>query len=188
MDDGGLRSILVVCSANQCRSPLVAALLQAKLADRGLDTEVTSVGTRAYDGAPATDGTQQVARRLGVDLGPHRSTALSAPAIAAADLVVVLERAHVRDVVALAPATWPRTFTLKELVRRGRAIGPRPNGEPVATWLARVGVGRQPRDLLGASPADDVDDPTGSYTTDHPTLGDEVGRLTDDLVFLLYGP
>jgi protein-tyrosine phosphatase len=182
------RSILVVCSANQCRSPLVAALLRSKLAARGLDPSVTSVGTRAHDGARATDGTIQAARRLGLDLAVHRSTALSAPAIADADLVIALERAHLRDVVAIAPSAWARTYTLKELVRRGRLVGPRPSREPLATWLARVGAGRQPRDLLGASPADDVDDPTGSYTTDHPSLADETDRLTDDLVFLLYGP
>jgi protein-tyrosine-phosphatase len=186
-DDGGPRSILVVCSANQCRSPLVAALLQAKLDARALDVTVSSVGTRAYDGVPATDPTVHVAGRLGLDLSTHRSTALGVDVLAGVDLVVGLERAHVRDVVALAPALWSRTFTLKELVRRGTAVGPRASGEPIGTWLARVGAGRRPTDLLGASPADDVDDPTGSYTTDHPTLADDVDRLTDDLVRLLYG-
>jgi len=185
-DHGGPRAILVVCSANQCRSPLVAGLLRTKLDDRGLPVTVTSVGTRAYDGTSATDATQQVARRLGLDLSRHRSAALSVDDLRGVDLVLGLERAHVRDVVALAPGLWPRTFTLKELVRRGTVIGPRAADEPLVTWLTRVGAGRRPADLLGTSAADDVDDPTGSYTTDHPTLAEDVDRLTDDLLRLLY--
>ena len=95
---------------------------------------------------------------------------------------------HVREVVALTPQAWPRTFTLKELVRLGTASGPRPADEPAAQWLARLSAERRPTDLLGASPLDDVDDPTSSYTTDHPTLAEDIDRLTDDLLVLLYGP
>jgi low molecular weight protein-tyrosine phosphatase len=186
VDDGGLRSILVVCSANQCRSPLVAALLREQLTTRGLDIPVVSAGTRAYDGATATDPTRDVARRRGLDLSSHRSAVLEESLARHADLIVALERAHVRDIVALEPRAWPRTFTLKELVRRGTVVGPRSDRETVGEWLGRVNAGRRPGDLLGASPTDDIDDPTTSLATDHPTLADQVDRLTGDLVGLLY--
>ena len=34
------------------------------------------------------------------------------------DLVLTMTREHLREVVALDPGAWPRTFTLKEIVRR----------------------------------------------------------------------
>jgi protein-tyrosine phosphatase len=186
MDDGGLRAILVVCTANQCRSPLVTVMLRERLAARDVDVTVQSAGTRAYDGSPATDRTRAAARRLGLDLSDHRSVPLAAAAVRDAGLVLGLERAHVREVVALEASAWPHAFTLKELVRRGVSVGPRPADEPVMQWLARIHQGRRPMDLLGASAADDVADPTDSWVSDHPSMAEDVDRLTADLVALLY--
>jgi hypothetical protein len=59
----------------------------------------------------------------------------------------------------LGDALLPRTFTLKELVRRGEAIGPRHNDESVESWLARAGAERRAMDLFGESASDDVADP-----------------------------
>jgi protein-tyrosine-phosphatase len=180
--------VLVVCSANQCRSPFGAAALGDAFARRGWNVAVMSSGTNAFAGAPATKPTIDEARRRGLDLTGHRSAPLD-PVIAAevADLVLGMERAHVREVVARDPRAWPHTFTLKELARRGQAVGPRRADEPVATWLARVGADRRPLDLLGASPDDDVADPTGSLTTDHTAMADDVTVLADRVAALVTG-
>ena len=50
MTDGSIDRVLVVCSANQCRSPLAAALLVDRLARRGIATAVISAGTSANSG------------------------------------------------------------------------------------------------------------------------------------------
>ena len=118
-------TFLVVCSANQCRSPLAAAVLREHLAERGIDADVWSAGTQAYAGSPATDQTRTVAARAGLDLRSHSSTRVDAPMLRGADVVLTLERAHLRDVIALDRTAWAKTFTLKELVRRGTTVGPR---------------------------------------------------------------
>lgn len=178
--------ILVVCTANQCRSPLAAAALRATAAERSLGVEVTSAGIQAIDGMPATPPTADAARRIGLDLSTHSSHPLERSEVQTADLVIGLERRHVQEIVLLEPAAFVRTYTLKELVRRGDDFGPREHDEPVAMWLARLHDGRRPMDLLGASADDDVTDPTGSNAVDHRTTADEVGALAAKVLGLLY--
>ena len=60
-----------------------------------------------------------------------------------ADLVLVMTREHVRDVVVLDRDAWSRTFTLKELVRRAQGVEPPSAADGVAGWLRRLGEGRR---------------------------------------------
>jgi protein-tyrosine phosphatase len=125
-------------------------------------------------------------RGYGVDLAPHRSREATAAELRAADLVLGMAREHVRDAAALDPEALCRTFTLKELVRRGAAIGPRPPTEPVADWLARAAAGRRARDLLGSSPDDDVRDPIGLSRAHYEAVAGEVAALVHRMVDLLW--
>jgi protein-tyrosine phosphatase len=181
--DGPAR-ILIVCTANRCRSPLAAALLGAALAEHGETAEIDTAGLGAQ-GRAATDETMAVAARRDLDLAAHRSRTLEPTLVARADIVLGMERVHVREVVAADPSAWPRTFTLKELVRRGEAVGAQQPGETLAAWLARVGEGRQSRDLLGASPLDDVADPSGRPIGDHEDLAHDLEDLLGRLANLL---
>jgi protein-tyrosine phosphatase len=183
--DADLIRVLVVCTANRCRSPLAAALLADALARYGHPAEVGTAGLRTPD-LPATDETLLVADRRDLDLSAHRSRRLTADDIGRADLVIGMELKHVREVVALVPAAWPRTFTLLELARRGAAVGPR-DGESVAAWLDRVHEGRDPGDLLGKSAVDDIDDPSGAPIGDHEDVARELERLVEQVAELLVG-
>ena len=184
--DGRIRHVLVVCSANQCRSPMGAALLRRELRRRDPEVVVASAGVLARDGSPATAGTVKAARDFGIDLHGHRSQAATREVVIGADLVLGMERMHVREVAVLDPRAFGRSFTLKEIVRRGEEHGPRRAGESPAQWLAAVHQGRQPASLLGASPDDDVADPTSDLSVDHDTMADEVDDLVLRLVDLLW--
>jgi low molecular weight protein-tyrosine phosphatase len=180
----GVLRIVVVCTAGRCRSPLAAALMHDALAIRSAPAEIDAVGL-LEPGLPALAETVAVAERRGLDLTDHRSRRLEAAFVAHADLVVAMERRHVQEVVAVDPAAWPRTFTLKELVRRGEAIGVREPGETLAAWIARAHEGRQSRELLGASELDDVADPAGSPIGEHEDLALELDDLTNRLADLI---
>lgn len=184
-DEGETTRVLVLCTANQCRSPLTAAALSHELAARALPVEVTSAGL-GTEGAPATSATVRAAAALGLDLASHRSRRIDAMLVRDADLVIGMERLHVREATILDPSAFGRVFTLKELVRRGETVGPR-GSEPLATWLARVHSGRKTADLLGASPDDDVADPTTSRIVDHSMMADEVHSMTARLATLVWG-
>jgi protein-tyrosine-phosphatase len=181
---------MVVCTANQCRSPLAAAVLQARLDARMLPVSVTSTGCDAADGTPATPPTVLAARRLPVpvDLSAHRSRRVDPAAVRQSALIVTMERRHVQEVVVVAPDAFGRTFTLKELVRRGDEVGARAPDEALDAWLARLHEGRRPIDLLGASPDDDVADPTVSPLVGHDAMATEVVELVDALVALAWPP
>ena len=178
--------MLVVCSANQCRSPMGAALLRRELARRDPEVRVASAGVLANDGSPATAGTVKAARTLGVDLHGHRSQAASRDVIGASDLILGMERMHLREAVVRDPSAFRRAFTLKELVRRGEEHGVRRPGESQAAWLAAVHAGRRPTDLMGASGDDDVADPTTNLSVDHDSMAAEVDDLVLRLVDLLW--
>jgi len=113
---------------------------------------------------------------------------LSPALVTDANLLIAMERRHVRDLVTRDPAAWPRTFTLKELVRRGEAIGARAPDESLEQWIGRVHTGRESRELLGASVADDVHDPSGSPIGEHEDLAQELTDLIDRLAALLWPP
>jgi protein-tyrosine phosphatase len=178
--------ILVVCTANQCRSPLVAAALAHHAASLDVPIEVTSAGIQAMPGLSATPPTVDAARKLGMDLSSHGSTPLDPAMVRDADLVIGLERRHVQEIVLADPAAFSRTFTLKELVRRGAEVGPRSASQSTDEWLRLVHQGRRPTDLLGISSDDDVTDPTGSNATDHRTTAEELDRFAREALGLLF--
>jgi len=171
------------------------ALLHHRLAAAGIDAHVHSAGL-VSEGVPASaHGVRALAKR-GVDLGAHRSRALTPEMVAQADLVIGMAREHVREAVALRPEAFPRTFTLRELVRRAGAVGPRrpvpgadPGAdalEPLDAWLARVSAGRRPTDLLGEHPGDDVADPMGMSRRAYERCATDIEDLVEGLVDLAF--
>ncbi len=107
---------LLVCTGNICRSPMAEGLLGQRLAGRGVDATVHSAGL-VTENQPASDhGVDAMARR-GIDISGHRSRRLDAGMVAGADLVVGMERQHVREAAVLAPGT-PGAYT----VRHGQRI------------------------------------------------------------------
>jgi len=93
--------VLVVCTGNTCRSPMVAAVLLDELGPDRERVEVTSAGTAAWEGQPATPTSVEIAAHEGLDLAPHRSRRTTPALVRAADLVLVMEREHARAVQAL---------------------------------------------------------------------------------------
>jgi protein-tyrosine phosphatase len=139
-------------------------------------------------GYPATDDTQAVLAERGLDISGHRSRQLSADLVGGADLVLGMTRRHVKEAVVAAPAAWPRTFTLKEVVRRAERVGHRDPRESLEAWLARVADGRVRSDLLGESPVDDILDPvTQPRDTTYQKARDEIERCIETLVDLIWG-
>lgn len=90
--------LLFVCSGNTCRSPLAAALARRMVNARGLDVSVTSAGTGAIDGAPASDGSLLVGLERAVDLSSHRARPLTRELVDGADLVLCMGTQHVERV------------------------------------------------------------------------------------------
>ncbi len=165
---------------------MAAALLESRLKEAGVAAHVHSAGM-VEDGRPATRFAIDVMADRGFDTSAHRSRRLRPDAVATADVIVGMARDHVREVVAAQPDAWPRTFTLKEIVRLGEERGPRGPGQPLRDWLASLHSGRRLPDLLGNSEADDVADPIGRSRRVYERTAAEIEVLIDRLAGLLAG-
>jgi protein-tyrosine-phosphatase len=67
------------------------------------DVEVSSAGTQAWDGSPASDGSLLVGLERGLELSDHRSRHLTAEILAGADLVLVMAPSHLATVKEIDP-------------------------------------------------------------------------------------
>ncbi|MFC5381903.1 hypothetical protein [Aquipuribacter nitratireducens] len=123
--------VLVVCTANVCRSPVAAALLDRRVHASGRgDLVVRSAGTAAVTGAGVCPeavrlllGAEDGAPDGGDPLSSHAARPVDRAALRAADLVLVMTRDHRAAVAALDPLSRSRTFTLREAATLGEAVG-----------------------------------------------------------------
>lgn len=88
-----MTAILLVCTANRCRSPLAAATLQRLLAggDGAGGIRVESAGTWAVAGLPATPEAVEAGRAAGLDLSGHRARSVADLALDSYDLILTME-------------------------------------------------------------------------------------------------
>lgn len=116
--------VLFVCTANICRSPSAERLLRKAVAAHPQlsGTEGDSAGTEAIPGMSGC----RIAPALESD-STHVSARLDLETIAAADLILAAERAHVGVILRLDPAARSRTFTLRHAGR-------------IAAWLVDSGM------------------------------------------------
>ena len=183
------RHVLVVCTANVCRSPVAELVLARHFAAAGHTVAVASAGVSGGRIHVHKD-TVEAARLGGIDLTGHVSRRLTADMIATegADLVICMTREHVAQAVGLDPSAWPRSFTLKGLVRRASAPAMLGFSGDWTEWLAAAGAGRKPRDLLGVDTTDDVPDPYGRPLNAHLLMTAVVNDLCARLVRLAPSP
>ena len=180
---------LFVCTANICRSPMAAALFADQIGHLPEPVEVTSAGIRATGGLAnrgVPDEVQEVMAPFRIDLGAHRSRALTQPMLEQADLIIGMGRRHIQEAVLIDPPSWPKSFMLKELVRRGGLLGPRPPDQGLRSWIDAAHGDRTRRELVRRSSADEVEDPYGRSLGDYRATAAELAELTSQLVLLLW--
>lgn len=90
-----VRSIVVVCVGNICRSPVGERLLSSKLSS----VTVSSAGLSALVGQPADPDASMVAASHGLSLSEHVARQLDYEIAASNELILVMESGHHRQIL-----------------------------------------------------------------------------------------
>jgi protein-tyrosine-phosphatase len=117
-------SVLFVCKANICRSPLAMALFRHRLEQQGElpGWRIESAGTWAMEGEPPALKSIMLLGRRGINLRSHRSRTVSRELLQSFDLILTMERGHKEALRAEFPEIASRTFLLTEMVGENRDI------------------------------------------------------------------
>jgi protein-tyrosine phosphatase len=194
MDDGieavtgsagpGRTGVLFVCTGNQCRSPMAAALLRSHLGSLAPSIEVASAGL-VSEGVPPPRPAIDSMAGIGVDISAHRSRMICPAMIADSDLVVGMARQHLMELAVTAPDSWHRCFGFRDLLRRAAPAGPRNRGEDVGSWALRLDAGRSRAELVDLPLSDDVPDPMGGPRWEFDRTRELLDGMTAQLAALL---
>ncbi|MCK5548173.1 MAG: low molecular weight protein arginine phosphatase [Thermoplasmata archaeon] len=109
---GEKKTVLLVCTGNTCRSPMAMGLLRRAVGEDNY--EITSAGTGAIDNAPASDKAIEVMRSEEIDISSHISKTLNGDLLDEADIVLVMTRAHRRQIVCWFKSSEKKTHLLRE--------------------------------------------------------------------------
>lgn len=132
------QSVLVVCVGNICRSPVGERILASALPGR----KIGSAGLHAMTGHPADEVTAEVARRQGIDLDGHVARMLTASLGAEHELILVMERAHRREIGERYPQLVGRTMLFGQWIDGGTDV-PDPYRRPAAIHEQAVALIRR---------------------------------------------
>ncbi len=110
-----VQNILFICSGNICRSPFAEGYLRWRLAQRRRQhVQVQSAGTLGIVGSPASSESIALAEEVGFDLSEHRSRGVSFDAVDEAEIILVMEEAHRRELIRLFPEQAERVHLVSE--------------------------------------------------------------------------
>ena len=97
--------VLFVCTGNICRSPTAEAVFRHFAAAAKLDAEADSAGTRGFHfGARPDTRAVRAAAARGIDLGSQRARKVEKADFDTFDLIVALDRSHLRRLEQWRPA------------------------------------------------------------------------------------
>ena len=92
-------TVLFVCTGNLCRSPIAEVILRDKLKKRGVShIVVSSAGVAASRGVPAASMAQVAVAGHGLNLMTHRAQFLTMDLVKKADLILVMEQSHKKEI------------------------------------------------------------------------------------------
>lgn len=135
--------IVVVCTANICRSPVAKALLQQRLqseeAGTGAETRwrVRSAGTWADYGQPASAFSVELMAEQGLDISKDRSRPVGGALLQEADLVLCMEAGHAEGLGVEFPDQAHKIYLLSEMAGPPYSISD-PYGGPRSAYERMV--------------------------------------------------
>lgn len=137
--------LLVVCTANVCRSPVVDALLKDRVVKAGYrDWTVSSAGTWALETRPASRFSRELLLEWeALDISDHRAKMVDQDQMDAADLILCMEKGHAEALKIEFRSAAERIFLLSEMATGHKFNIADPYGTPKHNYEHMVREVRQ---------------------------------------------
>lgn len=192
-------SVLMVCTGNICRSPLMEGLVRDRLQILATALEapgdfmsVTSSGLGALVGSPADPLVLDLSRPLKTDLSQHRARQFESEQAESAHLILAASRAQRDEINELAPTAGSRCFTLAEFADLVGQMGESGLLEPPTAPLRRpTRISRHLQQLVAEANAerlnrttensDDVEDPYKQSPETHLRVAHQINQLCNGI-------
>ncbi|WP_103961899.1 arsenate reductase/protein-tyrosine-phosphatase family protein [Nonomuraea solani] len=176
--------ILLVCTANICRSAMAEVIAKAMLHSAAFPVTTGSAGVRALVGHPMAPHAVAALDKLGLDGRAHRARPLDPVLIGSADLLLTMEAGHRAVAVGLDPRAEHKTFTLPEFAFLASGAGHRRYRSDTAERArAIVASSAERRDHRRALEVyDPYGGPPAGYETCAKTLGDALSHALGALL------
>lgn len=130
--------ILIVCTANKCRSPVGEAVLRRILVDFGYsDWEVRSAGLWAHDGDIASQHSVTILAEEGVNIRNHLARRVTCDMVRASDLIICMQEWHVEELQRECATDEERIICITSLDANCQGI-PDPIGRSLETYRAMI--------------------------------------------------
>ena len=129
-----VNSVLTVCTGNICRSPVAEAALRMHLP--GL--AVSSAGLHAVVGRDTDTDSAAAARHHGIEMLPHAARQFDESIGRAADVILVMESHHRREIASRWPQFLGKTFLLGHF--DGVREVPDPYRQPASMHVHAIGL------------------------------------------------
>lgn len=110
-----MNSVIFICTANICRSPMATGLFRKIVGDTP-EWRVESAGTWSIENQPAAIFSQEVLASRGIDISDHRSRSVSRELLAQFDLILTMEAGHKEALKIEFPEIAHRVYMLSEMV------------------------------------------------------------------------
>jgi protein-tyrosine-phosphatase len=132
-------TVLIVCTANICRSPMAAGLLRHAFAAQPeplRSLPVISAGVAARVGEPPTEHSVTALKKVGIDVSGHLSQPLTQELLDAALVVLVMTEAHRNMIEATADRPPKHLLLFREFAPGGPKEIADPFGCPLGAYEA----------------------------------------------------
>lgn len=130
--------ILIVCTANICRSPVAEAILREQFQANAMEGwTVSSAGTWAIASGQAADNSRILMAERGLDISGHRAKMVDAAVLARADLVLCLGKGHAEALRVEFPPEAGKIYLLSEMIDKSYTIAD-PYGQDIDSYREMV--------------------------------------------------
>jgi len=115
-----INSVLIVCVGNICRSPVGERILAKSCPS----LRIESAGVGALKGHAADKTMSEIAAQNGVSLDGHIARQFTADLAADFDLILALEKRHMRTIAEMAPAVSGKTMLFGQWIGNQEIVDP----------------------------------------------------------------